>query len=86
MTDLAFTDDLPYGIMLAAPAFVSNSCGGTLTAPDGGDTITLVDGSVGAGLSCQIVVNVTGPTPSQGPLYQHLRRSDVECGQQRHRH
>ena len=57
--DLAFTDTLPIGVMLASPAFVSNTCGGTVSAPDGGGTIGLSDGMVGAGMICTIVVNVT---------------------------
>ena len=58
-TQLAFSDNLPSGVTLAAPALVSNSCFGTLTAPNGGSTITLVDGLVGGFQTCTIVVNVT---------------------------
>ena len=62
VTDLAFTDTLPAPLTLASPAFVSNTCGGTLTAPEGGTTITLSGGAVGASSSCQITVDVTGTT------------------------
>jgi len=56
---MAFTDVLPAGVTLATPASSVNGCGGTLTAPDGGGTITLIDGEVAAGGQCTISVNVT---------------------------
>ncbi len=59
---MAFTDVLPAGVTLASPAFVSNTCGGTLTAPNGGTTVSLTGGMLGAGAKCTIVVNVTGST------------------------
>ena len=45
-SSLAFTDNLPAGVTLASPAFVSNTCDGTVTAPNGGTAIALVDGKV----------------------------------------
>jgi len=63
--EMAFTDELPFGMDLAEPAFVSNTCGGTLTAPDGGDEVSLVDGDVGV-TTCEIVVNVIGTTDCGG--------------------
>lgn len=60
--DLAFTDTLPAALTLAAPVFLSNTCRGTLTAPEGGTTITLTGGAVGATSSCQITADVTGTT------------------------
>jgi len=75
--DLAFTDVLPGAIGLASPAFIESDCNGTLVAPDGGDTITLTDGAVGAGGTCSITVNVTSATPgthtsTSGPLTSDL--------------
>lgn len=61
-TDLAFTDNLPAALTIASPGFVSNTCEGTLTAPEGGSTITLSGGAVAATGSCQITVDVTGGT------------------------
>jgi len=61
--NLAFTDTLPAGMTIASPAGVTSTCGGTLTAPEGDDTISLVDGGVGASRSCAITVNVTTATP-----------------------
>ena len=60
--ELSFTDTLPPGVTLAAPAFVSNGCVGTVSASNGGDVVSLTDGMVGAGETCEIVVNVTAMT------------------------
>ena len=62
-TDLAFVDNLPSGVVIATPAIASTTCGGTLTAPDGGSTISLTDGAVGAGVSCSVSVDVTSSVP-----------------------
>ena len=62
--DMAFTDILPAGVMtIATPASATSDCGGTLTAPDGGTTISLSGGQLGANSGCTISVNVTGSTP-----------------------
>jgi len=61
--DLAFTDNLPAGVTVASPAKVFSTCGGTVTAVSGGGTISLADGSVAAGRSCRITVDVTSSTP-----------------------
>ncbi|RFP86807.1 autotransporter outer membrane beta-barrel domain-containing protein [Rhodobacteraceae bacterium 63075] len=64
VTDLAFTDNLPAAVTMATPAAAINTCtGGTLSAPDGGGTITYSGGSLGAGASCTVSVNVTSSTP-----------------------
>lgn len=56
---LAFTDNLPAGVTLASPAIPTSDCGGTLTAPDGGSTISLSDGQLGSFSTCNVQVNVT---------------------------
>ncbi|MCB1053933.1 MAG: hypothetical protein KDD11_00290, partial [Acidobacteria bacterium] len=62
-TDLDFTDVLPAGVTLSTPALPTTSCtGGTLTAPDGGTTISYTGGSVAAGATCTVSVRVTSST------------------------
>jgi len=63
VSDLAFTDTLPAGVVIASPANASTTCGGTLSAPAGGGTITFSDGGVGAAGNCSISVDVTSSTP-----------------------
>ncbi|MCP4041079.1 MAG: hypothetical protein GY731_03855, partial [Gammaproteobacteria bacterium] len=63
--ELAFTDVLPAGVTIADPANSFTDCGGsaTLSAPDGGGTITFSDSQLGVGESCTVVVDVTSSTP-----------------------
>lgn len=63
VTDLAFTDVLPAGVILATPASPVSSCDGTLSAPDGSDTVSLSGGMVGGFGTCTIQVHVTGSSP-----------------------
>jgi len=61
--DLSFTDNLPVGVTIAAPAMASTTCDeGTVSAPDGGSTITLSGARLGAFQSCSITVDVTSST------------------------
>jgi hypothetical protein len=61
VTDLAFTDVLPAGITIATPSSASTDCtDAVLTAPDGGTTISLTGGRLGANSSCSVAVNVIG--------------------------
>ena len=61
VSDLAFTDVLPAGITLADPASAFTDCvGAVLSAPDGGTTISLTGGNVGADQVCNVTVNVVG--------------------------
>ncbi len=57
--NLAFTDNLPAGVTIAAPAATVNDCGGTVSAPDGGNTISLANGQLAPSDTCSIQVNVT---------------------------
>jgi uncharacterized repeat protein (TIGR01451 family) len=63
-TSVAFTDNLPAGLTVAANPGVSNTCGGTLTAVANSTSISLSGGTVPAGFggTCTISVNVTGVT------------------------
>ena len=61
--DLAFTDLLPAGLVIADPTNASTDCSldetGSLSAPAGGTTITLIGGRVGISQTCRINVDVT---------------------------
>lgn len=61
-TNLAFTDNLPAGLVLATPANASSTCNGTLTADDGASLVSLAGGSIPAGGSCEISVDVYADT------------------------
>ncbi len=60
LTGVGFTDNLPAGLRVASPPNASTSCGGTVTAVAGGSTIGFSGGTVPAGGTCTITVNVTG--------------------------
>ncbi len=64
-TELTFTLQLPNGVTLAAPANPISDCGGTLSAVDGGTSISLSGGQVAAGTICRVEVTLTmsGPGP-----------------------
>ena len=57
--DLAFTDVLPSGMTIASPARATSECGGIVTAPHGGSSISFSDGMLAAGDQCSITVDVT---------------------------
>ena len=56
---LAFEDNLPVGVEVAGFPALDNGCGGTLIADAGTGLISLSNGLIAAGGSCQIQVNVT---------------------------
>ena len=58
--EVAFTDNLPAGILVATPAAAISECEGTLSATAEGSTIAFSGGRIGANSSCTIKVNVTG--------------------------
>lgn len=62
-TTLDFTDNLPAGMLVATTANLGNSCGGTATAVPGSGSISLTGGSVPAGSSCTVTVNVSAANP-----------------------
>lgn len=65
-TDLSFSDTLPAAISIATPANASTTCtdqgSATLSAPDGGSTISISDYSVPALGTCTVSVDVTSST------------------------
>ena len=62
VSSLAFTDNLPAGVEVASPNNAISSCGGALTALSATSVITLTGGTVAAGATCTISVDVTSST------------------------
>jgi mucin-19 len=63
LTGVAFTDNLPAGLVVATPNGLSNNCGGTVTATPGSSTITFTGGTLpAANPTCSILVNLKGAT------------------------
>ncbi|MFP6897333.1 MAG: hypothetical protein VCA38_12080 [Roseibacillus sp.] len=62
---LAFSLNLPAGVTIATPANATNNCGGILSAPDGGSSISLTGGEIATGI-CTIQVGLTLAAP--GPF------------------
>jgi CSLREA domain-containing protein/uncharacterized repeat protein (TIGR01451 family) len=62
LTGLAFTDNLPSGLVVATPNGLTSTCNGTATAVAGSGSASLSAGTVVASGNCQIVINVTGTT------------------------
>ncbi|HEY1938475.1 MAG TPA: hypothetical protein VGJ33_11125 [Candidatus Angelobacter sp.] len=62
LTGLAFTDSLPAGLLVAPTPTLNNTCGGTATAAAGSSSVSLSGGTLAAGASCTVTVNVQGTT------------------------
>jgi len=62
LTGVAFTDNLPAGLVVATPNNLSTTCGGRLTAVADSSSVSLSGGTLAANASCTVSVNVTGTT------------------------
>jgi CSLREA domain-containing protein/uncharacterized repeat protein (TIGR01451 family) len=62
LNGVAFTDNLPAGLVVATPSGLSNTCGGTATAVAGSGSVNLSGGTLASSASCTISVNVQGTT------------------------
>ena len=62
LTGIAFTDNLPAGLVIATPNALNSTCGGTATAVAGSSSVSLSGGTLAASASCTVSVNVTGTT------------------------
>jgi hypothetical protein len=62
LTGVGFVDTLPSGLVVATPNNLFNNCGGTATATEGSNTISLSDGAIGPSEFCGLIVYVTGTT------------------------
>jgi uncharacterized repeat protein (TIGR01451 family) len=60
LTGVAFTDSFPAGLLVASPAGLGSTCGGTTTAIAGASSASLSAGTLAASGSCTISLNVTG--------------------------
>ena len=67
VTDLAFTDTLPAALTFADPASATLGSGcdpaTSVSAPDGGATLSFSSPRLGAGETCTVRVDVTGTSP-----------------------
>jgi len=62
LNGIAFTDNLPAGLSVAAAPNVVNNCGGTFTAVAAATTVSLSGVTLAANGTCTVAVDVTGST------------------------
>ena len=62
LTGIAFSDSLPAGLQVATPPGLTGTCGGTVTAVAGSNSVSLSGVSLNANASCTFSFNVTGIT------------------------
>jgi uncharacterized repeat protein (TIGR01451 family) len=62
ITGVAFTDAYPAGLVNAAPTNAATTCGGTVTAAAGGNSLALSAATIPANGSCTVSVDVTAAT------------------------
>jgi uncharacterized repeat protein (TIGR01451 family) len=61
LSNVAFTDNFPINLLVATPNALNNGCGGTATAASG--VVSLTGGSLIAGGSCTITLDVSSNVP-----------------------
>lgn len=57
---VSFSDVFPAGIAVAATPNLSNTCGGTATAVSGAGSVTLAAGTLAAGATCTVSLEIQG--------------------------
>lgn len=62
LTGIAFTDNLPAGLVVSTPGNLTNTCGGTATAVDAASSVSLSGATLAINTSCTLSVNITGIT------------------------
>jgi uncharacterized repeat protein (TIGR01451 family) len=60
LTGVDFSDTLPGGLAVDTPNALSNSCGGSASAPAASSHVSLSGGSLAGGASCTVSVNIVG--------------------------
>ncbi len=63
VTGVGFSDSLPAGMTIAAGSNPANTCSGNAIATPGAATLSLASGSIAAGGTCTLAVNVTFAAP-----------------------
>jgi hypothetical protein len=77
LAGVAVSDTLPAGVQVASSPNASNTCNGTLTgATAGSGAISLSNGSIPAGLTCNISVDVTATSGGAKDQYHRRRQLD----------
>jgi hypothetical protein len=62
LTNIAFTDTLPAGLLIATPNNIGGGCGGAITATAGTSLVSITGLTLAAGASCGFGVDVIGTT------------------------
>ena len=63
VSDVAFSNTLPTGVVVASGPNLISTCGGAASATAGGSTVSLSGVRLGKGESCTVSVDVTGSVP-----------------------
>jgi uncharacterized repeat protein (TIGR01451 family) len=67
LAGVAFSDAYPLNVVNLNPSVTSNTCGGSVSAPDGGTTVALSGGTLAAGGSCTVTVRVVSAIAGNYP-------------------
>ena len=79
LSGVAFTDNLPAGLVVASPNGLTGSCGGgTITAVAASSSVSLTGATLAPGAGCSFSVNVTGATA--GVKNNSVRVTSIEGG------
>jgi uncharacterized repeat protein (TIGR01451 family) len=79
VTGIAFTDTYPANLVNSTPLVTASSCGGTITATAGGNSLALADGTIPAGSSCTVTITVEATTvasPKTNPAFTVTSAND----------
>jgi uncharacterized repeat protein (TIGR01451 family) len=84
LTNIALSDTLPAGHLIATPPLAATTCGGLVTAVAGGNVVSLGGGSLAGGAaatSCTVQVNVVTPSGSAGAATNTIPVGNVTTAQ-----